>query len=415
MADLTKFLATQPKVASEQGRLPGQVAHAQRLEGKRRREERMSALQAELKHRPSQTDARCNLSDSAEAQAPFLHLAMASYLAHVEQSIPIREIAAAFGRHPSTISRRIAKIETLRDDPAIDQYLQRASAPGTDEFTLMQGYFNMRQTPQTTHSSPTSPDLRYLRRLCETGAFLAISDGLKNGVIMRQPRAGDAVRTAVVPAEAVGRMAALDWIKSEQRAKITTYQVTAAGRAALRRQMAERKAKVDGFSEQHKEWGCREVREPGLKSPRNLRVNLRESPLTMLARKKNPDGSAFLSAEHLAAGERLREDFEIAQIGPKVAQNWDRFLTGGGRGEFRASNMGGGSAAQDRLARAMQALGAGLSDIALRCCCFLEGLETAEKRMGWSARSGKIVLRIALTRLAQHYAEETGVEDRLIG
>ena len=51
----------------------------------------------------------------------------------------------------------------------------------------------------------------------------------------------------------------------------------------------------------------------------------------------------------------------------------------------------------------MEALGPGLSDIVFRVCCFLEGLETAEKRLGWSARSGKVVLKIALERLAAHY------------
>jgi len=41
--------------------------------------------------------------------------------------------------------------------------------------------------------------------------------------------------------------------------------------------------------------------------------------------------------------------------------------------------------------------------VVLRCCCSREGRETAEKRLGWSARSGKVVLKIALQRLAQHY------------
>ena len=46
------------------------------------------------------------------------------------------------------------------------------------------------------------------------------------------------------------------------------------------------------------------------------------------------------------------------------------------------------------VAAALRDLGPGLGDVALRVCCFLEGIEAAEQRMGWAARSGKIVLRI---------------------
>ena len=70
-----------------------------------------------------------------------------------------------------------------------------------------------------------------------------------------------------------------------------------------------------------------------------------------------------------------------------------------------------------RVAKAMEALGPGLSDIVFRVCCFLEGLETAEKRLGWSARSGKVVLKIALERLAPHYGiapAEAAPQGRLI-
>jgi Domain of unknown function (DUF6456) len=151
--------------------------------------------------------------------------------------------------------------------------------------------------------------------------------------------------------------------------------------------------------------------------PRRVRYNLAESPVALLGRRRDRDGKPFLEPELVAAAERLREDFELAQMGPRVAQNWDRFLTGGDRGAFHAdSGIGEGpSSARSRVAAALRDLCPGLGDVALRCCCFLEGLEVAEKRMGWAARSGKFVLRIALMRLRRHYEETYGKSGPLIG
>lgn len=92
-------------------------------------------------------------------------------------------------------------------------------------------------------------------------------------------------------------------------------------------------------------------------------------------------------------------------MGPRVGQNWDRFLTGGDRGGFLSdSGIGEGPReARKRVSDALDALGPGLGDVVMRVCCFLEGLESAEKRLGWSARSGKVVLKIGLQRLLNHY------------
>ena len=90
--------------------------------------------------------------------------------------------------------------------------------------------------------------------------------------------------------------------------------------------------------------------------------------------------------------------------------NGYKFLTGGDRGAFQAEVPTGNNAeaAKLRVMNALAELGPGLSDVAMRVCCFLEGVEAAEKRLGWSARSGKIVLRIALQRLEQHYKAQVG-------
>ena len=151
----------------------------------------------------------------------------------------------------------------------------------------------------------------------------------------------------------------------------------------------------------HKVWGSRVLADPEDGRRRRMRVNLAESPLTLLARRRDRNGAPFLSDDLVMAGERLREDFELAQIGPRVAQNWERFLTGAGdRGQFRdTTGTGGSERARERVAAALRDLGPGLGGMVLRVCCFLEGVEAAEQTLGWSARTGKIVLRIALLRL----------------
>ena len=108
-----------------------------------------------------------------------------------------------------------------------------------------------------------------------------------------------------------------------------------------------------------------------------------------MARRKDKGGKPFLSSDLVSAAERLREDFEVAQMGPRVARNWDRYLSGGDLVDIdvESGSSDGQAKARLRVSEALRALGPGLGDVVLRVCCYLEGLEAAEKRMGWSART----------------------------
>ncbi len=347
------------------------------------------------------------------------------YIDHVEMGIPLREIAKRDGVHPSTVMRRIRKIESKREDPLLDDALNRISKQIPPISTNKEASMNI--VPQKTLPESdirTNKDmLRILRRLSEKTAFMVMSLDLPKAVVMRGTGKMQ-VRSAVLSRELGQKLLLKDWVECIRAGKFNKYTITSAGRAGLKRLAVELSAmnKDGGFSEsvspfleQHREWGQRSVRSPDTGRRENIQVNLRESPLNMLGRKKSKDGKPFLSNELLQAGERLREDFELAQLGPRVTQNWDRFLLGSDRGTFGSREGGGSSAAQSRLSKALTVLGPGLGDIALRCCCFLEGMEAAEKRMGWSARSGKIVLRIALQRLRTHYEEVYGGVSGKIG
>jgi len=59
--------------------------------------------------------------------------------------------------------------------------------------------------------------------------------------------------------------------------------------------------------------------------------------------------------------------------------------------------------AKARFDNALAALGPDLLDIAWRVICVGESVPIAEREMSWPVRSGKLVLKIALDRLAVYY------------
>ena len=330
------------------------------------------------------------------------------YVSHVINGRSLRALARETGVNPSTILRRVRKMENKRKDPLIDQYFNYFKPDARDLLVRRKDGISVTGSDTKEIQKAEKEELRILRRLAEKDATLVINLDLERGVVLRNKTGTTPTRTAIVEKDLAMRLALKDWIKLERNDKVSVYKITAPGRAALKRSVVGMDDAQTPFGHQHKEWGDRRVQVAGTDRSEKIRVNLRESPLAMLARKKDKNGEVFLSRDLLAAGERLREDFELAQMGPRTTLNWERFINGGAPSGHLAPGEGGSSAAQKRLADALSALGSGLGDIALRCCCFLEGLETAEKRMGWSARSGKIVLRIALQRLRLHYDEEAG-------
>ncbi len=356
--------------------------------------------------------------------------ALRHYLHHTEAGLSFRAIARREGRHASTVMRQCRRFENRRDDPLWDDALtalaQGPVAVGEDlsaqkEAPTMSAV--IRTSAATVEAALIEREARrVLRRLVEPGAVLAIAADMDKAAILRDLPDGKTARTGILERSVAQAFALRDWIQCRKPGRIATYEISVSGRAALKRMVEEDDCRAQGmhdaaapFGAQHRSFATRDVSEEG--GTRRVRYNLAESPVTLLARRREKDGTAFLAPELAGAAERLREDFELAQMGPRVTQNWERFLTAGDRGGYRADAGGaeGPRSARERVAAALRDLGPGLGDVALRCCCFLEGLEAAEQRMGWSARSGKIVLRIALQRLHRHYLETYGPAGRMIG
>ncbi|MEM8799891.1 MAG: DUF6456 domain-containing protein [Pseudomonadota bacterium] len=210
----------------------------------------------------------------------------------------------------------------------------------------------------------------------------------------------------------------LDWGDDDSS---PTLRITDAGRARLKRERARLRnkkspraatagASLDPFQEQHRDMQM--VRKPA-SSDEKVRQNLAESPLRWLATRKGPSGRPFISPEQLSAGERLHADYVLSGLSPNVTQSWSAT----GRVDVSRSERGLNAsersvAARARMQKALEMLGEDLSRIAWSVCCLEQGLTDAEGALGWPKRSAKLVLRIALDRLADHYGTRAGARIR---
>lgn len=133
-----------------------------------------------------------------------------------------------------------------------------------------------------------------------------------------------------------------------------------------------------------------------------------ESPLARLAAMKLPSGAPLLDREQFTAGERLRQDYERAQLSPRTTSTYDNAGSSGGRHWQMSDNSlarltDGTLAARERVHAAFDAIGPELSGILFQMCCLAAGLEQAERLLNLPRRAGKAILLMALTALARHY------------
>lgn len=178
--------------------------------------------------------------------------------------------------------------------------------------------------------------------------------------------------------------------------------ITVEGQAALTRLLDPE----NGFRSQNRMLELKAASED--KTCRQVLANRAESPLERLFMRKNRNGTPWIGEQEFQAGEKLRRDFELAGLQPRITANWvatvaSRSRSAGGSVEISDFALD----ARKRFETAHAAIGPELAGVAMDVCCFLKGLETVERERGWPPRSAKLMLRTALQILARHYGLKT--------
>jgi hypothetical protein len=244
-----------------------------------------------------------------------------------------------------------------------------------------------------------------LSQLASRGAYAAPLDATSAaGAAFGVFRSGNASSppTALLGAETILRLCQRKWLAAD--AQTGHCRITPAGIAELRRV----KSAPAGSNFDTPKAPARAQPSTRVARRRHAAGHLaQESPLVWLRRRKDKDGQPLITEPQFHAGERLSVDFWHAQMTPRVTASWS--VAAAGR-HMRRSAPGAGVdlkdsvvAARTRVHRALAAVGPELAGILLDVCCHDVGLESAGRSQGWPQRAAKVVLQLALTRLARHY------------
>ncbi|HVM23428.1 MAG TPA: DUF6456 domain-containing protein [Sphingomicrobium sp.] len=131
---------------------------------------------------------------------------------------------------------------------------------------------------------------------------------------------------------------------------------------------------------------------------RSTTINAVESPLGWLLAR------GLITRRQYEAGDRLRADWERGRLSQRVTMIWDSAPVARTRGCSHQPDLSGAQIdARRRFDAAIAHAGRGLADILWRVVCAGEGMRDAETALGWPARAGKLVLSLALDRVADYY------------
>ncbi|KTS11613.1 ATPase [Methylobacterium radiotolerans] len=234
-----------------------------------------------------------------------------------------------------------------------------------------------------------------LARLGEPGAYARPDPLVEEALVTRRGGDGISVGSGRFAAASGRALAAADL--ATWNAAGTRLTISEAGRARLRR---EARPGDLAFADQHRELAVVQ----GGAGP-TLR-NAAENPLAWMVRRRDRDGAPLIDAAAFEAGERLRRDMTAAALLPRMGADLGAPRIDGGGPRDPASAADHVIAARQRVRGALDAVGSDLSGLLIDLCGFLKGLERIEAERRWPARSAKVVARIALGRLAEHYGLE---------
>ncbi|MDE1173833.1 MAG: DUF6456 domain-containing protein [Parvibaculaceae bacterium] len=253
------------------------------------------------------------------------------------------------------------------------------------------------------HISPQELDReirRCFRWLDRDGAFLREEAGGGAGVHL--PRRGGGRAMMRVPAAIWEWFRAHDLVERMPEGEALQqggWRISATGRARWQRLCSD-----DPFRDQHRLAGRRVLEGPdGVM--REYEIDLNLSALAWLHHRKSRDGAPLIDARQFEAGERLERVFRQAALSQRVTFDWTAAHAPQAAGRGRDPAMASDQAmdARKQMRRALDHVGPGLAEILVEVCGYQQGLEAVERSFNWPRRSARVVLQLALDRLADHY------------